>query len=96
MVLPLVFGVPRVPDWRSVRVFDVVGSVMYDLSNSIRSFPIRAQDPSALHLGVLEHAPEYKAADGEDPPFDFGVVVSLNLLLLRSESGEGLGSFLVD
>ena len=77
-------------------MFDVVGSVVYDLSNSIRSFPIRAQDSGALYLGVLEHAPEYKAADGEDPHFDFGVVVSLNLSLLRGESSEGFGSFLVD
>ena len=76
-------------------MFDVVGSVVYDLSNSIRSFPILAQDSGALYLGVLEHAPEYEAADGENPPFDFGVVISLNLSLLCSESGEGLGSFLV-
>ena len=77
-------------------MFNVVGSVMYDLSNSIRSFPVRAQDPGALYLGVLEHAPEYETADGEDPLFDFGVLVSLNLSLLCSESGEDLGSFLVD
>ena len=52
-------------------MFDVVGPVVYDLSDSIRSFPIRAQDPGALYLGVLEHASKYKAADGEDPPFAF-------------------------
>ena len=79
-----------------VRVFDVVGSVVYDLANSIRSFPIWAKDIGTLYLCVLEHASEYKAADGEDPPFDFGVVVSLDLSFLCSESGESLGSFLVD
>ena len=77
-------------------MFDVIGSNMYDLSNSIQSFPIRAQDTGALYLGVLEHAPEYKAADSEDSPLDFGVVVFLDLSFLRGESGESLGSFFVD
>ena len=77
-------------------MFDVIGSIMYDLSNSIRSFPIRAQDSGALYLGVLEHAPEYEAADGEDSPLDFGVVVFLDLSLLRGESGESLRSFFVN
>ena len=77
-------------------MFDVVGSVMYDLANSIWSFPIWAQDTGAFYLGVLEHASGYKSADGEDSPLDFGVVVFLDFTLLRSESGESLGSFLVD
>ena len=79
-----------------VRMFDVIGSVMYDLANSIWSFSVWAPDSGALYLGVLEHAPEYKAADSEDSPHDFGVVVFLNFTLLCGESGECLGSYFVD
>ena len=75
---------------------DVIGSIVYDLTNVVRSFLAWDKDTGALHLGVLEHAPEYKAADGEDSSFDFGVVVLLDFALLCGKSGESLGYFLVD
>ena len=79
-----------------VRVFDVIGSVMYDLANSIRSFPIRAQDTACCSWVFWNTHLSIKAADGEDSSFDFGIVVLLDFALLRGEAGESLRSFLVD
>ena len=71
-----------------VRVFDVVGPVMYDFADSVGSFSVWAEDIGALPLRILKHPPEYEAPDGKGSPFNLGVVVFFDFTFLCSEACE--------
>ena len=73
-----------------VRVFDIVGPIIYDFADYVGSFPVWAEDAGALYLGILEHSPEYKVSGGKGFPFDLGVVVFFYFALLCSEAGRCL------
>ena len=96
VVLPQVFHIPRVTDRGPVRVFDVVGPVMNDFADSVRSFPVWAEEDGALYLGILKHSPEYDAPDGKGSPFDLRVLVFFDLALLCGEASECFRSLLID
>ena len=54
VVLSQVFLIPRVTNRSLVRVFDVVGPVMYDLADSVGSLPVWDEDAGTLYLGVMQ------------------------------------------
>ena len=54
VVLPQVFRISRVTDRGPLRVFDVVGPVMYDLTDSVGSLPVWDEDVGTLYLGVMQ------------------------------------------
>ena len=69
-------------------MFDVVGHVMYDFADSVRSSPVWAEDADALYLGILKYSPEYEAPDGKGSPSDLGVIIFFDFTLLCSEAVE--------
>ena len=94
VVPPKVFRVPRVREYESFQVLELVRAVVDGSAHAVWTFPSGAQDSRPLHFGVLEHPPEDEASVGELPQLDLGVVVFFDLPLLCSKAGERASALL--
>ena len=95
VVPPKVFRVPRVREYESFQVLELVRAVVDGSAHAVRTFPGGAQDSRPLYFGVLEHPSKDEAPVGELSQLDLGIVVLLDLPLLCSKAGECVCPLLV-